>query len=172
MENIKEKWKPIFGYKRYQVSDMGNIKSFCNSKVRILRNIPSSNGYQNAKLFDDYCVGKRFWIHRLVSQHFVDNPKKLKYVNHKNGVKMDNRAENLEWVTASDNLKHAFRTGLHKHFDCRGEKCPNSKLNGTDVLKIRALRDRGLKYKELSEKFDVSIANIHHICKRKSWSHL
>ena len=52
------------------------------------------------------------YVHRLVADAFVDNPRGLNEINHKNGNKHDNRAENLEWCTHSQNLKHAYATGL------------------------------------------------------------
>ena len=107
-----EEWKDIEGWDGdYQISNLGRVKSFKKTKSgQILAN-QNSRRYQEIELNDS---GKRktFRVHRLVASAFIDNPSNKPEVNHIDGNKGNNKAENLEWVTAEENNKHADRTGL------------------------------------------------------------
>lgn len=121
--NQEEIWKDIVGYEGlYQVSNTGNIKS-------LSRLIPSGNGgyrISSDKLirttidkygYEKTCIGnwknrKNIFVHRIVCNAFIPNPENKQQVNHKNGIKTDNRVENLEWATLSENQKHAHDTKL------------------------------------------------------------
>lgn len=101
-----EEWKSIPGFEGiYQISSEGRVK---NAYGRMLKPETTRNGYQRIRLFD----GKKYLLHRLVASTFIPNLENKEVVNHKNGVKTDNRVENLEWSTWSENVKHAYATGL------------------------------------------------------------
>lgn len=100
-----EMWKDIFEG-THQVSNNGDIRRK-NGEMRKLQKY--SNGYN----FIAY-KEKHYSIHRLVAEAFIPNPENKAEVNHINGNKNDNRVENLEWCTRSENLNHAVREGLKK----------------------------------------------------------
>jgi HNH endonuclease/NUMOD4 motif len=107
MESINaedEKWAPInIEQSTYEVSDMGRIR---NSKMRIMKPA-TSHGYYQITLRSGLEKSRHFQVHRLVAMAFIPNPKKLPFVNHKDGNKKNNRVENLEWVTQSENTIHS-----------------------------------------------------------------
>ena len=109
-----EIFRDIEGYDGlYQVSNLGNIKSYHKYKEgKILRPAIHWKGYGIVVLTGN--IRKNCWVHRLVAKAFIPNPENKKEVNHINGIKNDNQLENLEWATSSENMKHAFRTGLAK----------------------------------------------------------
>lgn len=114
-----ELWKDIKGYEGlYQISSLGRVKSLSRitkdgkhikEKIRKIA-FHSATGYKFIGLYKYKTENKL--IHRLVAEAFIPNPLKLSDVNHLNGVKTDNRVENLEWVSRSRNLKHAIEIGL------------------------------------------------------------
>ena len=111
---------------------------------------------------------KTFRAHRLVLMAFkpVDNMENLE-VNHIDGNKKNNRLENLEWCTSSENQIHAFKTGLSKAR--RGEESNFSKLRLEDVKRVFDLREQGLTQAEIATIIGCSSSNISYILKRKTW---
>lgn len=144
-----EQWRVIEGFEKYQISSIGRVKSFQLGKEQILKPVLVHNGYLHIALSNGI-EKKQVCVHRLVAQAFIPNPDNKPQVNHINGDKTDNRVENLEWVTASENRKHAYSTGLQK---C-GEGIYNAKLTNEQVLYIRNNPDN-LNVKRLAEKFGV-----------------
>lgn len=111
---------------------------------------------------------RTFRVHRLVMMAFnpVKNMNELE-VNHIDGNKKNNKLENLEWCTASENQIHAFKTGLNK--PRKGEKSNFSKLTEDDVKKVFELREKGLLQKEIAEIVGCTKSNISCILRKKSW---
>jgi hypothetical protein len=112
-----EIYKDIIGYEGiYQISNLGNVKRLYlkNPNGIILKQLDNGAGYCQVGLSKNNKL-KKHYIHRLVAQYFIDNPNNLQQVNHINGIKKDNRIENLEWCTQSHNNNHAIKTGLRVH---------------------------------------------------------
>ena len=107
-----EVFKDIKGYEEhYKISNLGNVKSIKFGKISILKTAKNNGGY----LYSTPCkngFAKKITIHRLIATHFIPNPENKPCINHKNGIKTDNRIENLEWVTYLENYIHAKKNGL------------------------------------------------------------
>lgn len=110
MENL-EIWKPILCFdNNYEISSFGRVRK----EDHIRKTEVGKTGYERLTLFKGRKVFKKYSVHRLVAMHFIPNPENKPQVNHKNGIKTDNRLENLEWVSKSENMIHAIKKGLHK----------------------------------------------------------
>ena len=133
--------------------------------------VRQNNGYSKVMLSKDG-VAKGFWYHRLLAQHFIPNPLKLPQVNHKNGIKSDNRLSNLEWVTVEGNVHHAVAMGLWNLKPMKGEQHGNSKLNDQKVRSIRERYVSGQLMAHIARDYDVSSRTIQLIVKRRAWKHV
>ena len=127
-------------WNKYQISNYGNVKSLLSNKI--LK--PSIVAYRDPNRNNGYYVvnlkGKLYYIHRLVAENFIPNPNHLPQVNHIDGNKQNNKVDNLEWCTASENIKHAYSMGL----------IDINKINtNANVLKWR--HEFGQKYKGTKE---------------------
>ena len=173
-----EVWKEIPGYEGiYAASNLGRIKRVTNAATggwsagRIMKYKCMSNGYGMARLSKNGKVASTMW-HRLITMTFLGVPENEKIeVNHKNGVKSDNRIKNLEWVTRSENSRHAYDV-LGK-IGPRGERSGHSKLTNENVLEIRRLyANGGYKQSEIALMFGVSAKQVSVIITRTQWAHI
>lgn len=171
-----EVWKNIEGYEgRYQVSDFGRVKSFVvSSHGRIRKGVPAQ-GYPQVQLKgngDGTQETKK--IHRLVGTAFIPNPDNLPEINHLFGDRGDCRAWMIEWSTASDNMKHAYRKlGKRSNLNKVGEQCYNAKYKNEDILKMREMFSSG-KYtqKQIADIYGERSGIINRIITRKRWKHI
>jgi hypothetical protein len=180
-----EFWKDIPGYEgRYQVSNFGRIKSLdfsvvrsngriYTNKSRVQKPSKDNSGYlrcafiKNSKLVT-------YKVHRLVADAFCKKPNEKVEVNHIDGNKLNNNSDNLEWVSRSENIKHAFRLGLM--LPKRGILNSNSKLTGKDIKHIRDEYHynngkRGM-FRKLSIGYGINKKTISQIVRKEIWSHV
>lgn len=171
----KEIWKRITGYENlYEVSNLGRVKSLVRTKCikedRLMKPTAHCTGYQIIGLTKN---GKQklFRLHRVVAYHFCKKEEGFDIVNHKNGIKTDNKSCNLEWTTVSGNTAHSFRTGLQEVR--RGEESNLAILSESEVIKIREKYEEGnYTKKQIAVLFNVSRTCIHHIVNRINWKHI
>lgn len=163
-----EIWKDVEGYEGlYQVSNEGRIKSI--RKDKFLSVNFSGNGYGRVVLYNNGY--KAFLVHRLVATAFLPRPEGCTEVNHKDLNKTDNRSENLEWTTASENTKHAFKN--RDIYRAKGSKNHMATLTEEDVIKIRELYETGkYRYKDIAEMFNVGYNVVGYIIRKQTWRHI
>ncbi len=163
-----EIWKDIENYKGYyQISNLGNVRSLqrqvfskrynniYNISEKVLKTNKRPNGYISC-IFSKNGIKEVYTIHKLVALSFIPNPENKPQINHINGIKTDNRAENLEWCTSKENRKHAFLTGLIRK---------KRLLTEYQVIEARKLRNTGMKYGKLAKLYNVSYKVIEIACK-------
>jgi hypothetical protein len=150
---MSEIWKPVVGYEGlYEVSDCGNIRSLgtykyshklCKpiwvNRIRYTRKCVDKKGYVYTGIGNKAQNNRKtVKLHRLVAEAFIPNPLHKPEINHLNGIKDDNRVENIEWCTPSENQKHAYRSGLSYCTELRLKKfMKNRKVNDIPVAQIK-----------------------------------
>ena len=145
-----------FTLEDYTITPEGEVIN--NRWNRKVKPQPNGKGYLRFSV-----GGKLMFVHRLVATLYIPNPDNKPQVNHKDGNKLNNRADNLEWVTNQENRDHAVRTGLH----VSGERCPWAKLTKADVDYIRSHTE--ISNKQLAEQFNVTSHYINALRRNTKW---
>ncbi len=167
--------KPIPGLDgRYSVTSLGRVFSHVYRHKDMTAELSQARhpeGYMRVKLS---AMNKHSPtpVHRLVAMAFHPNPRNLPQVNHIDGNKGNNRADNLEWVDNAGNQQHAFRTGLQRRE--RGERHHGAKLTEAQVVDIKAaLRHPYIgQQTDLAKVYGVTNFCIHDIARGRSWGHV
>lgn len=163
---MSEIFKPIDGLNGYYISNHGRVKAdrvtvkFGKQNKtypeRFLKSWKSKTGYNYIDISVN-CEIMRFLLHRLVALYFIDNPEKKPHINHIDGNKNNNHYSNLEWCTASENLKHARDLGLNNSI---GSKNKMAKFTN---IQISDIRKSNKTITEISKEYGVAIATISRI---------
>lgn len=171
---MEEIWRDIEGYEgHYQVSNLGRVKSlerYMNGrnggksllKERILKPIKNNRGYLNVNLSKNR-KRKNANIHRLVAKAFIPNPDNKPEVNHVDTNKKNNRADNLEWATTKENIRHAWEKGL-----CKPTIPPSpvdKDLNLVAII-VTSYKQGVVTQKEVADRFGISVGTVCNYIKR------
>lgn len=180
--NKNESWRPVRAYEGlYEVSNMGRVRSVPGAHKgahyvgRILSARPSGSGYPSVGLYRSG-VRQPATVHRLVAESFLDPPPgdtgqgvDLYQVNHIDGGRENNRADNLEWVLPIDNMAHVVAMGRTQ----KGENNHNATLSEADVVSIRKQYTAGgISQPQLGLLFGVSQFCVWSIVNHNSWKHV
>jgi len=180
MNTVTENWLPVVGYERlYEVSDLGRVRSLDRWVIR-----GDGTSYKIAGRMRAICTNGRYChvglsgvgvkqttrsVHRLVCEAFI-GPRPANFqINHRNGVKTDNRLANLEYVSPRENSIHAYRNGLSKARE--GERHHWAKLTAREAALIRA-NHAGLTPEQLATVFQVSLPTVYDVQSGRSWKSL
>lgn len=180
MEN--EIWLPVKDFEGYyEISSKGRVRTcaifirhdgnfseeggYVKPHHRIRSTSINRYGYVQIKLCK-LAKCRTLTVHRLVAKAFIPNPNKYVQVNHKDGVKTNNSVDNLEWISSSGNIKHAYDTGLI--VAVKGENHHKAKLTLQKVADIKILLETN-SIKSIAKQFNVSPTTIADIKHKRTW---
>lgn len=182
---MQEQWFAVPGYVGlYEISALGRIRSLDRyvrgvsktgtthvrrRKGRVLTPHLRRDKYLQVALSREG-IATIWLVHRLIATVLLEKPPEAVEVNHLNGVKADNRRDNLAWCTAKQNTQHAVQTGLHKA--AKGERQGHAKLTDEKVREIRKRLGEGAMVKQIAAEFGVSTAPISYIKNNLAWTHV
>lgn len=173
---IEEIWRDVVGYEGfYKISNLGKVISVNRIDVRGQHRKPVeksqrlNNGYFVTTLHKDK-VRKTMKVHRLVAMAFIPNPENKPQVNHKDGNKLNNHLDNLEWCTAKENTIHARDNNL---LSIVGVNNYQTNLTERDVQIMRWMVNiAGFSYQSTADFFETTKSTVGYIIKGRSWKHL
>lgn len=178
MKDLKfvcEQWKPIPEFDEYEVSSLGRVRSIDRYKNgrhgkylvkgKELKQTLDKKGYPQVR-FRKGATHARL-VHRIVAKAFIEIIDGCNQVNHKNGLKIDNRVSNLEWVNNSQNQLHAYKNGLQP--SRAGERNVKATLTNDQVTNLKKLYNSGKTIVEISKIENVSIEILRNIIYGRTW---
>jgi hypothetical protein len=156
---MEEVWKTITYAKNYQISNLGNVKNIKrNNLIKVnYERLKKTNTRARVGITNNDNKSKGYYLHRIVAEHFIDNPNNLPEVNHKNGDFYDNTLTNLEWISKLDNMKHANENNLMNKF----------KRQIQVINKLTNVKQMFNSLTECAKHFNCGIGTISQICNNK-----
>ena len=156
--------KDIKGYEGIYEIEGNRVFSLKCGKVMEMTPQTLVSGYQQIGLTKNG-VRTFYYLHRLVAEAFVPNPDNKPEINHINGDKSDNRPENLQWATKSENIKHSYDRGLRKVL--KGENHGRAVLKDSQILEMFRLEEEGMSKKDIAKYMGCSLPYTYRILNRK-----
>lgn len=166
MRIVHEEWRPVVGFEgKYEVSNMGRVKSLVWGREHILKPNPHTQGYVTV------CPGgrKHQLVHRIVAETFLGPIPEGMEVNHIDGNKRNNRADNLEYVTRRGNTLHAVELGLMRR---KGEDNPAAKVSNAQMKAAYALVASGVHATDAAAKVGVPLYSLRSMLTGSKWKSL
>lgn len=163
-------------YADYNIDTHGNVWSCKTNKKyafrawRKMKPYLTGNGYHRICLYGKSSRGEKFAVHKIVALAFIPKKQGKPFINHINGIKTDNRVENLEWCTASENTKHAYSIGHSPNN--KGQNHGMSKLIDANINEIFEMRRMNFSQKSIATHFNVSKSTICEVLQRKKFKHI
>jgi hypothetical protein len=161
-----EEWRNVPGYGcAYIVSDLGRVRNINTGKLLFGDTDPK--GYRRVNL-----GGKHKRVSRLVCEAFHGHCPDGLECAHLDGNHTNNRAENLAWVTRSENTRHSIAHGTFYRSRHAGEGHPQAKLSADQISKIRGMAEAGMSRRAIAKEFGISTTQAHRIVTKERWANV
>lgn len=152
-------WQPVIGWEYfYEVNREGLIRKAGDKHV--IGQWENDNGYFLVRLSNPRKMAR---VHRLVAEAFVENPNSKPFVNHVDNNRSNNNADNLEWCTQLENIRHADKQGRIKKDYWIGKRSPNASLSDEQVHKVKELRKLGYPQQKIASQIGTSKRTVQRI---------
>lgn len=152
-----------------KTSVVDGIYEIFSDGVIFKNNKPINTSLTNKGYLQCFLKNKHRLVHRIIASYFIPNPDNLPQVNHKDGNKLNNDVNNLEWITNLENIRHSFEIGARQ--SQKGGTNYNAKLTETEVIKIKKKLKTKCK-KKLVKEYNISLSTIYNIEAGRSWKHV
>lgn len=170
-----EEWKIVTRFPNYEVSSLGRIRRAVASTRApagyVMKPQVNNHGRSFVVFWSGHGRSSTVEIHVLVAAAFIGPRPDGLQINHKDGNPQNNAVENLEYCTAGDNRRHAWRTGLFRPVRYCGEKHPMAKLTEEQAIEILQSRST-VSVRDMSVKYGVTKNTINYLISGKTWKHL